>query len=227
MKRKKSKPRIVSTRPRIPLLSRISVETGISFLLKALLLLTIPVEIYNGEYAIATGVLITLIVSLLPSMLSRSLQINLPWEIDLIITLVVFAHAFLGYFLDLYHLVPGFDKFLHFASTAMISILSFMIYYSFYFTGYIRLRHGALFLFIILTATALGGFWEIIEYTIDNIFHTRMQDGLDDTMWDLIFDVIGGVIAAILGYLYIKYSRPAYLRRFAIPIARVFGIRRS
>ena len=201
----------------------LSLETVISFVLKMLLLLTIPIEIVNGQYATAVGVLITLGVSLLPAILSRSLHINLPWEIDMIITAVVFAHAFLGYFLGLYALLPFFDKLLHFGSTVMISILSFMIYYSFYFIGRIRLGQSALFFFIVLTALGLGAFWEIIEYLIDIIFEMQMQNGLDDTMFDLIFDTCGGIVAAFFGYLYIKFAKPAHRRRIAIPISQLFG----
>jgi len=183
----------------------------------------IPFEVAAGQYAIAFGVFITLIVSLMPAILSRSLYINLPWEIDFFVTVVIFAHAFLGYFVGLYRLIPYFDKVLHFASTVIISMLSFMIIYSFYLIGRVRLSYGFLFLFIILTALGLGGLWEIIEFAVDQIFVMDMQNGLEDTMYDLIFDMMGGIVAAGIGYLYIKYSKPAYRRRFAIPISQLFG----
>jgi len=220
---KKSPSRILRPGSIIQRIKQFNLETVISLILKLLLLTTIPLEIRNGEYAVALGVLIIFFVSLLPSILSRSLHINLPWEIDLSITLVVFAHAFLGSFLGWYHRVPFFDKVLHFGSTAMISILSFMIYYTFYFIGRIRLSHGFLFFSIVLTALGLGAFWEIIEFAIDKMLGMRMQPGLDDTMFDLIMDTCGGIAAAIAGYFYIKYSKPAHRRRFAIPISQMFG----
>jgi len=208
-------------------LGALNFETVISYLLKLLLLLSIPIELKNGQYAIAAGVLIVFFVSMLPAILSLSLRINLPWEIDLLVTVVIFAHSFLGYSLGLYQRVPHFDKLLHFGSTVIISILSFMIYYSFYIIGRIRVGYGALFFFIVLTALGLGAFWEILEFAVDRVFDLAMQDGLEDTMFDLIFDCLGGMVAAVLGYVYIRKSKPAHRRRFAVPISQVFGYGRK
>lgn len=57
-------------------------------------------------------------------------------------------------------------------------------------------------------ALALGAFWEIFEFVIDGLFGFSMQkNGLIDTMWDLIVDTLGALIAAVSGYLYIRYRR--------------------
>jgi len=225
--RTRKSPRIVRPRPTIRQIGLLNLETVISYLLKLLLLLSIPIELRNGQYAIAAGVLLVLGVSMMPSILSFSLRINLPWEIDFLITLVIFAHAFLGYSLGLYQRLPHFDKLLHFGSTAIISMLSFMIYYTFYFIGRVRVGHGALYFFIIITALGLGAFWEILEFAIDRTFNMEMQSGLSDTMFDLVFDCLGGAAAAVLGHIYIRRSKPAHRRRFAIPISQLFGYGRK
>lgn len=48
------------------------------------------------------------------------------------------------------------------------------------------------------------------EFTTDQVFGTNMQkpmfsdySGLTDTMWDLIIDTTGALIASISGYLYL------------------------
>jgi hypothetical protein len=220
-------PRIVRPRPTIRRIGLLNLETVISYFLKLLLLLSIPIELRHGQYAIAAGVLLVLGVSMLPAILSFSLRINLPWEIDFLITLVIFAHSFLGYSLGLYQLVPHFDKLLHFGSTAIISMLSFMIYYTFYFIGRVRVGYGALYFFIIITALGLGALWEILEFSIDRTFSLEMQNGLSDTMLDLVFDCLGGTAAAVLGHIYIRRSKPVHRRRFAVPISQLFGYGRK
>ena len=57
----------------------------------------------------------------------------------------------------------------------------------------------------------MGVFWEIIEFSCDRLFGLNMQkfrlpteDGLVDTMIDLIVDSIGAFTVSFIGYLYIK-----------------------
>ena len=54
---------------------------------------------------------------------------------------------------------------------------------------------------------AVGGIWEIVEYLIDISFGTELQKPHPDTMIDLIFVFIGGLIVSIGGYLCAKYPR--------------------
>ncbi len=51
----------------------------------------------------------------------------------------------------------------------------------------------------------MGTLWELLEFTLDWSFNFTMQkSGLIDTMTDLMVDVMGAFIAAVLGYLYVK-----------------------
>ena len=51
----------------------------------------------------------------------------------------------------------------------------------------------------------MGTLWELFEFSLDWFFQFTMQkSGLIDTMTDLMVDVIGAFIAAILGYLYVR-----------------------
>jgi len=59
--------------------------------------------------------------------------------------------------------------------------------------------------FFFFFAVAIGAVWEIFEFSRDQIFGFIMQkSGLIDTMWDLIVDSAGALIASISGYFYIK-----------------------
>ena len=40
-----------------------------------------------------------------------------------------------------------------------------------------------------------------MEFSTDQLLGTRNQYGLVDTMYDLIFDLIGGVVVAIISYI--------------------------
>ena len=55
---------------------------------------------------------------------------------------------------------------------------------------------------------AIGAFWEIYEYLMDTFLGAyltkSLQHGLDDTMIDLILDLLGGVVIGFFGVWYIE-----------------------
>ena len=56
-------------------------------------------------------------------------------------------------------------------------------------------------------AIALGALWEIFEFAMDSFFGFNMQKtGLRDTMWDMIVNTVGALIASISGYVYLRYG---------------------
>ena len=74
----------------------------------------------------------------------------------------------------------------------------------------------------------VGVIWEFYEFTSDKILGTNMQkfelqdktklvgqDALRDTMEDLIVDVLGAVVASVVGYFSIKYKK-GWLEDFRI-----------
>jgi uncharacterized membrane protein YjdF len=62
-----------------------------------------------------------------------------------------------------------------------------------------------MFVFILLFVLAFGVFWEVIEFAVAgaaSIAGTQSvltQYGLSDTMLDLLFDTLGGVLVAVWG----------------------------
>ena len=58
--------------------------------------------------------------------------------------------------------------------------------------------------FTVMVAVAIGAFWEIGEFTMDQMFSTTEQWGLDDTMLDLMMDTTGALIFALIASLSMK-----------------------
>ncbi len=199
-------------------LSEISINASISWILKVSMLLLIPYAIYYGKYIEAGSITVSIVVSLLPSILARSYQITLPWEIDLLITVALYLHVGLGSTFEFYEKYRFYDKFLHFVNTAIICILAFILVFSLHFTGRVNLNYFYMSFFIFIFALAMGSLWEIGEFFFDKIFGTKTQDSLEDTMWDLILDGFGGIFIGMLGYFYAKYSKPQHKRKVAAPV---------
>src|SRR3990170_1842592 len=77
-------------------------------------------------------------LSLAPSIIERNYRIQFPFELDLLITVSIFLHTFLGEWLMFYERVWMWDKFLHFFNSAVVAILAFFAVYSLYYTKKLR-----------------------------------------------------------------------------------------
>ncbi len=202
----------------------VTLSTGLSWLMKSLMIGLLPSEIYNGQYLFAAGIIAAIILSITPSVIERNYRVTLPFELDFLITLSLFLHTFLGEGMNFYNTVNLYDKFLHVYGTAVISLLAFLTVYTLHYTKKLRLSIPLIGFFTVVFALAVGGLWEIGEFTIDKLFDKHTQDGLDDTMYDMINDLIGGGVTAGLGMLYVRYSKPEGRRRLAKPLGEVFGL---
>ncbi|MBE9529347.1 MAG: hypothetical protein IME99_08930 [Proteobacteria bacterium] len=202
----------------------VSITAVLSWCMKLAMLGLIPVEIYRGEYLFAFAIVLALGGSLIPSIVQRSYRITLPFELDLLITLMIFLHAFMGEGLGFYSRYWLFDNVLHLFGSGVSALLAFIITFSLHYTGKLRLTYPMIALFTVTFSMAIGGMWEILEYSVDMLFNKTTQHGLTDTMSDLIYDLLGGIISATFGMLYVRYSKPETKRRMARPIGEVFGV---
>ncbi len=202
----------------------VSVTAVLSWCMKLAMLGLIPVELYRGEYLFGFAIVLVLGVSLIPSIVQRSYRITLPFELDLLVTLMTFLHAFMGEGLGFYSRYWLFDNILHLFGSGVSALLAFIITFSLHYTGKLRLTYPLIGLFTVTFAMAIGGMWEILEYSVDTLFGKTTQHGLADTMSDLIYDLIGGVISGTFGMLYVRYSKPETKRRMARPIGEVVGV---
>lgn len=204
----------------------ISISTALSWLMKFIMMGMLPYAVYKGRYLFAAVTGIAILLSLLPSIVEKSYRVTLPFELDLLITMMIFLHTFFGEWLKFYDRIWLWDKILHIYGTGVIAILAFMIVYTLHYIKKIRLTLPLVGLFTIIFAMAVGGFWEIGEFAFDKIFNKDTQNGLDNTMWDLVNDLIGGTFIAAMGIVYIKYSKPDERKRLTRPLGEVFGIKK-
>ncbi|GMR04522.1 MAG: hypothetical protein BMS9Abin23_0420 [Thermodesulfobacteriota bacterium] len=200
------------------------VSAWLSWFMKFLMLAMVPYEFYRGGYLFTILILVAVGVSMVPSIVEKNYNITLPFELDLLITLSLFLHTFLGEGLEFYNKYWIWDKLLHVYGAAVTAIIAFVIVYSLHYTRKLRLTLPFIVLITFTFAVTMGAMWEIGEFSVDRFFGKQTQKGLADTMYDLINDMIGGFIVAVLGAVYVKYSRPETRHRLAKPIGEVLGI---
>ena len=171
---------------------------------------------------------------LVPVRLMRRWDVEIPRVMFLMYIAFLYCAIFLGEVRSFYYTVPHWDTILHTFSGAMLGALGFSMIAVFNNTERIPLNLSPLFIavFAFCFALALGGIWEIYEFTMDVVFGTNMQkfalnDGtllagqaaLSDTMKDIIVDTVGALVMSAVGYISLKYQK-GWVEKLMIRIGR-------
>lgn len=103
----------------------------------------------------------------------------------------ILLSVFAGRTLKIYMLIPHWDKILHFLSGFIFASAGSEIYIK--LDGNCINRRLISF-FAVIFAIAAACVWEIYEFSIDKILNMSSQNGLNDTMWDMIAGTISAII---------------------------------
>jgi hypothetical protein len=181
----------------------------LTYFMQALILLTSVYSFYIGYYAGTFFGVVAVGLSLIPTLVRRKVHIVVPWEVTFLIALTLFLHI-AGYsyhwYLDLY---PWYDKFAHLIASTTVALLGFLaVLIMMRVSNGLQFQRWHIFFFIIIFTMAFGAIWEIWEFTLDTLagaYLTKpLQHSNTDTMIDLITDLGGALIVAVLGTFYLK-----------------------
>ena len=161
-------------------------------------------------------IVITFLLTFYPSILAKRFGVYLPKRLEIIITLFIFAAQVLGELNGFYDKIPWWDTMLHTTSGIILGLAGFLVVYLLNEKGDANVNLSPIFVVIVAFCFALtmGVFWEVFEFGADRLFGLNMQkfrmpgqDGLVDTMEDLMVDAIGALVACIVGWKYMKKKK--------------------
>ena len=160
--------------------------------------------LYEGETLWVFAGLFALAFTFVPMVLRRNFKISIPWVLELLIFLALFLHV-VGGVLDWYDRFPNWDTMTHFISTFMLGVVALIVIYLMhvYWEGF-TMDLRAMMVMTVFVGAFLGVVWELMEWTVDLVFGTEEQLGLDDTMMDLVMDLFGACLASLIGYRWIE-----------------------
>lgn len=128
-------------------------------------------------------------------------QISVPPYLLPLTMLTVLGSCYLGYYLRLYDTSRVFDRYLHAFGTFSFALLTGCILDDFLTTGGSTLYRA---LFIVLLGNTLGVLFELTEMLHDSKKRMpKSQRGLRDTDLDLLFNLIGSILAGGFAYFLI------------------------
>ena len=108
--------------------------------------------------------------------------------------ITVIGHFFLGNYLDLYHKSKIYDRWLHLFGAFSFSLLVFSILNS----AVLPFPNNDFYMsfFVVTLGISIGTLFEILEFIHDIASKKpRCQHGLMDTDYDMLFNLLGSIIA--------------------------------
>lgn len=115
-----------------------------------------------------------------------------------------------------FYAIPYYDKILHFFSGIILATFGFIIYVNFFGDRDNKtVKPMAMVIFLIFFCAGSAALWEIWEFTTDSLFNLTAQNGLVDTMWDIILGTGGGLFVIYPVYLYEKGKEIKILKKIA------------
>lgn len=176
-----------------------------SVVLQVAIVAVLSAAIVQARWLVVFTASIVLLLTFVPAVLERRLRLYLPVELTFANCVFLYAAFVLGELRDFYEIYWWWDLMLHGFSALSLGIIGFLLVYVFHMTQRVEIGPFFLAMFTLGFTVTLGALWEIFEYLMDIGFHLNMQkSGLQDTMTDLMVDFLGALVAATLGYLYVK-----------------------
>ena len=180
-------------------------QWGIASLLQLAILALIVGALVRQHWVIAFTGSVVLALTFLPAVIERHLHVHLPVEFTLATCIFLYASFGLGEVSHFYARFWWWDLMLHSASALVMGLIGFLMIYVFYMTHRVRMDPIYVAVISFCLAVTTGTVWEVFEFLMDWLFGFSMQrSGLVDTMTDLLLNIGGGLIAASLGYTYVK-----------------------
>jgi len=181
------------------------VELYVALILQfAIVVITIS-ALFQSQWLLALSGTAVLILTFTPALIERQLRVPLPVEFTLITCLFLFASFVLGEAGNFYERIWWWDMALHGLSAVITGLIGFLFIYVFYMTHRIRVEPMYVAILTFGLAVAVGTLWEIFEFLADWFLGLNMQrSGLVDTMTDLMLNSAGAILAAAIGYYYVK-----------------------
>ena len=172
-------------------LQRKGVVTTVYLVLRLLVILVMVAQFFNRNFENVFLCILTLVLLLLPTVLERRLQIDLPNTLEIIIMLFIFAAEILGEIQAYYTAFPYWDTMLHTLNGFLCAAIGFSLVDLCNRHERFSLSLSPVFMAIVAFcfSMTIGVLWEFFEFGMDEMFGLDMQKdtvmtGISSTLLD-------------------------------------------
>ena len=174
---------------------------AVYFVLRALVILTMIRQFFNGDYENVFLCALTLVLFLLPTIIERRLRIDFPDTMEIIILLFIFSAEILGEIRSYYTTFPGWDTVMHTLNGFLCAAVGFSLVDMLDRNERFSLSLSPVFLAIVAFcfSMTIGVLWEFFECAADTFLLKDMQkDAILNTISTVALDPTGGNTPVIL-----------------------------
>ena len=145
--------------------------------LRALVIAVMVRAFFRGAYENMFMCGLTLVLMILPSILTKKLKIYLPSALEIVILCFIFAAEILGEISSFYINVPHWDTMLHTINGFLCAAVGFALVDLFNRDERFTFKLSPLFLAVVAFcfSMTIGVLWEFFEFSADHFFATDMQ----------------------------------------------------
>ncbi len=178
-----------------------SVVAAVYIVLRLLVILMMVAQFFNGNFENVFLCVLTLILFLLPTIFEKSLQIDLPNALEIIILLFIFAAEILGEIRAFYTTFAYWDTMLHTLNGFLCAAIGFSLVDLCNRHKRISLSLSPVYMAIVAFcfSMTIGVLWEFFECTMDQFFLLDMQkDTVVNVISSVNLDPTGGNTPVII-----------------------------
>ena len=165
-------------------------------------------------------------ITFLPSLLKRTLDIELPAQFEIIIILFIYGTLFFGKVQGFYAQFWWWGILFSVASAIALGLVGLAVMYSLYKKDKLNGSPFIIAFFSFCFAVAVGAVWELFEATLDWLGGFNLQQTGNLTT-DLFSNMAGAFVVSMAGYYYIKNGRviliSGLISKFIEKNPRIFG----
>jgi len=173
------------------------------------------VGLYEMNVGIVVNAALGILITQLPAILERDYDIPMDAGLTLWISAAVFLHALgtvgLPHTEAFYGNVGWWDHMTHVVSSSIVAAAGYATARAFDEHHHdLHFPPSFMFAFLLCITLAFGVFWEVIEFAVSELAtlvgsaeSALTIYGVKDTMLDLVYDTIGGILVAVWGTVYL------------------------
>lgn len=158
------------------------------FTLRALVILTMILQIFNRNYENVFLCILTLALLIVPSFIQVEFKIELPTTLEIIILIFIFSAEILGEIKSFYIVFPMWDTILHTLNGFLAAAIGFSLVDILNNNERLQFKMSPVFMALVAFcfSMTIGVLWEFFEFSMDHLVGTDMQK---DTVVNFITSV--------------------------------------
>lgn len=147
------------------------------FTLRALVILTMILQIFNRNYKNVFLCILTLALLIVPSFIQVEFKIELPTTLEIIILVFIFSAEILGEIKSFYIVFPMWDTILHTLNGFLAAAIGFSLVDILNNNDRLQFKMSPVFMALVAFcfSMTIGVLWEFFEFGMDHLIGTDMQ----------------------------------------------------